>query len=283
VEGEMTITRLADDHFYLVSAAVGELKDREHFDSHTPPDADVELTTVSADIGVLVLAGPRSRELLARCTDASLDNEAFPWLTWQPVEVCGVELRALRVGFTGELGWELHLPIEHMLDVYDGCWAAGHDLGVADVGNHALNSLRMEKAYRISRDMTHDVDPVEAGLDFFVKRDKGDFVGRDALLARDARPRRWASTYLAVDTSVIDGKGADCIGGEGVFDGSDAVGLVSTGGYGYSTGSGYAFAWLDPSRSEPGTRLEVLVVGQRCCATVLGQAAYDPRNERLKM
>jgi dimethylglycine dehydrogenase len=136
----------------------------------------------------------------------------------------------------------------------------------------------MEKAYRTSRDMTHDVDPIEAGLDFFVKWDKGDFVGRDALLARDPRERRWASAYLAIDAA-----DADCIGGEGVYDGDRPVGLVSSGGYGYTTGASHAFAWVDPERARPGTRLDVAIVGERRPARVLAEPAYDPKNERLKM
>jgi dimethylglycine dehydrogenase len=278
LEGEMTVTRLADDGFYLVSAAVGEGKDLQYLSTHIPAGADVQLDVVSRDLGVLVVAGPRSRDLLARCTAAPLDNDAFGWLSVRDIVVCGVAVRALRVGFTGELGWELHVPADRMLAVYDDLTVAGADLGLADVGNHALNSLRMEKAYRTSRDLTHDVDPVEAGLGFFVKRDKGDFVGRDALLARDARPRRWASAYLAIDAA-----DADCIGGEGVYDGGRAVGLVSSGGYGYTTGVSHAFAWVDPDRARPGTRLDVAIVGERRPARVLAEPAYDPKNERLKM
>ena len=278
LEGEMTVTRLADDHFYLVSAAAGEGKDLQYLRTHTPPDADLRVDPVSRDLGVLVLAGPRSRELLTRCTDAPLDNESFPWLSTRDLEVCGVPVRALRVGFTGELGWELHLPADRMLPVYDALVRAGADLGVADVGNHALNSLRMEKAYRTSRDMTHDVDPVEAGVEFFVKREKGDFVGRAALLARDSGPRRWASAYLEVDAT-----DADCHGGETVYDGGRAVGLVTSGGYGYTTGAGYAFAWVDPERARPGTVLDIDVVGERRPARVLAEPAYDPKNERLTM
>lgn len=277
LEGEMTATRLADDHFYLVSAAMGERKDLEHLRTHIPDDADVDLGVRSRELGVLVVAGPRSRALLARCTDTPLDNDAFRWLSVRTITVSGVDVRALRVGFTGELGWELHLPVADLLTVYDGLVAAGADLGVADIGNHALNSLRMEKAYRVSRDMTHDVDPVEAGLEHFVKRDKGDFVGREALLARDQRPRRWASAYLAIAAA-----DADCSGGEGVFDGDVAVGLVSTGGYGFTTDTSYAFAWVDPMHAAPGTDLEVLILGTRRRARVLAEPAYDPKNERLR-
>lgn len=277
-ESELTITRLAENDFYLVSAAVGEHRDLEYLRTHLPADADVELAVVTQRLGVLAIAGPWSRELLARCTDAGLDNEAFGWLTGQDVDVCGVPVRALRVGFTGELGWELHLPVGDMLTVYDGLLAAGADLGVADVGHHALNSLRMEKAYRVPADLTHDVDPVEAGMDFVVCRDKGDFVGREALLVRDAGQRSRAGAYLAIDAD-----GADCLGDEAVFAGDAIVGVVSSGGYGYRTGASYAFAWLDPAHAAPGTRLDVQILGERRPAVVLAEPAYDPKNERLKM
>ena len=275
VESEMTVTRLADDHFYLVSAAVGELKDREYMTTHWPTGLDAILTTVSEAFGVLSVVGPSARDLLARCTAADVSNRAFPWLTAQQIIVCGGEVRALRVGFVGELGWELHAPLADMGTLYDGLWAAGTDLGVVNAGHHAVNCLRMEKGYRTSRDMTHDVDPVEAGLGFFIKRDKGDFVGRDALLARDEQSRRWASAYLEVECDI-----AECIGGEGVFRGDRAVGLTSSGGHGYTTGRVYAFAFVSPDDAVPGTDLEVMILGDRYPARVLAEAAYDPGNER---
>ena len=230
IEGEATITRLADDHFYLVSAAVGEQKDREHFESHWPTGAQAELRIRSDDLGVLAIAGPNARRLLARCIVADLGNEAFPWLSAAHITVAGVAVRALRVGFVGELGWELHAPTEDLGTLYDALWQAGHDLGVANVGNHALDSLRMEKQYMISRDLTHDVGPDEAGLHRFVKVDKGHFVGRDALLARRAqvesgeRPYRWRLAYLAIDTDVADVHGSD-----GVYARGEPVGLITTG------------------------------------------------------
>ena len=305
IEGEMTVTRLPDDgsdqRFYLVSAAVGEQKDREYFETHWPSGDDgrplnAELRVVSGDYGVITLAGPASRELLARCTSASLDNDSFRWLAAQIIDVAGVETRALRVGFVGELGWELHLPTDQLGVVYDALWNEGQDLGVANVGNHALDSLRMEKGYRISRDLTHDVGPDEAGLDFFVKTDhpaKGDFVGRDALLARRAaarsgeRPYRWRLAYLAVDTDVSDVHGSDAVyrvNGDRatVTPTGRPIGLVTTGAYGYSVDQGLAFAYLAPEHCEPGTELSVRVVGNHRPARVLAEAVYDPSSSRLR-
>jgi dimethylglycine dehydrogenase len=201
--------------------------------------------------------------------------------------VAGVEVRALRVGFVGELGWELHVPTAGLGTVYDALWDAGEDLGVANAGNHALDSLRMEKRYMISRDLTHDVGPDEAGLHPFVKVDhprKGDFVGRDALLARRAAatsgelPNRWQLTYLAVDTDVSEVHGSDAVYHDG-----RPIGLVTTGAYGYTVDQGLAFAYLAPEFATPGTELEVRVVGEMRPARVLADAVYDPTSSRLRM
>ena len=284
IESELTVSRLGPDHLYLVSAAAGEGKDREFFEAHWPEGADAELVTRSMELGVLNVTGPEARRLLARLTDADLSNEAFRWLRAGVITVAGVpNVRALRVGFTGELGWELHMPVEDLAVVYDAVWEAGASLGVADAGNHALDSLRMEKRYLTSRELTHDVYPDEAGLQRFVKPGKGDFVGRDALLARRRRaasgeePYRWRLAYVAVEAEHADMHAAD-----GVYSGGRAVGLVTSGAYGFCTGRSLAFAYLAPEHADPGTALEVRVVGDLHPAVVMGEAVHDPTNQRLR-
>ena len=284
VEGELTVSRLGADHFYLVSAAAGEGKDREFFETHWPEGADAELVTRSTELGVLNVTGPDARRLLARVTDADLGNEAFGWLSARVITVAGVgDVRALRVGFTGALGWELHMAVDDLAVVYDALWEAGQSLGVANAGNHALDSLRMEKRYLSSRELTHDVDCDEAGVQRFVKADKGDFVGRDALLARrraaatGEAPYRWRLAYLAVDADHAPVHAAD-----GVYAGEQAVGLVTSGAHGFCTGQNLAFAYLAPEHAAPGTALQVMVVGDLRPAVVLGDAAYDPTNARLR-
>ena len=284
IEGELTATRLATDHFYLVSAAAGEGKDREFFETHWPDGADAQLVTRSMDLGVLTVTGPAARRLLAQVTGTDLSNEGFGWLRGRLITVAGVpNVRALRVGFTGELGWELHMPVEDLATVYDALWAAGEQYGAADAGSHALDSLRMEKGYLTSRELTHDVNPDEAGLQRFVKPDKGDFVGRDALLSRRARaasgdePYRWRIACLAVDTTDADVHAAD-----GVYGGGRAVGMVTSGAFGFHVRKGLAFAYLAPEHAEPGTALEVRVVGEMRPARVLGEAVHDPSNTRLR-
>ncbi len=284
VEGEFTVTRLGADHLYLVSAAVGEGKDREFFETHWPAGARADLITRSTDFGVLNVTGPRTRDLLEKVTEAKLDNHNFRWLRARTIRIAGVEgVRALRVGFTGELGWELHIPIDEIGTVYDALWDAGEEFGIADAGNYALDSLRMEKSYLTSRELTHDINPDEAGLHRFVKVDKCDFIGRQALLQRrvqassGAEPYRWKLAYLAVDTDNAEVHSAD-----GVYAESKAIGLVTSGAYGFHTQQGLAFAYLSPEHATPDSSLSVRVAGEMRPARVLTQALHDPANTRLR-
>ena len=284
IEGEATITRLASDHFYLVSAAVGEQKDREYFKTHWPRGARAELRVRSSDLGVIAVAGPAARRLLSRCSGADLDNSSFPWLSAARIRVAGVEVRALRVGFVGELCWELHTSVADLGTVYDALWEAGGDLGIANVGNHALDSLRMEKQYMTSRELTHDVGPDEAGIGRFIKVEKPDFVGRDALCKRreqataGSRPYRWQLAYLAIASH-----DADVHGGDGVYACGEPVGLITSGAYGHHVEQGLGFAYLSPADATPGTELEVRVIGDLRPARVLAAPIYDPENTRLHM
>ena len=287
LEGELTLTRLAEDRFYLISAAVGEGKDLEHLRTHLPPGAQVAIRSVSDGIGILSVTGPYARELLSRVTDADLSNEAFRWLSAREIDVAGIPTRALRVSFTGELGWELHVPLDRLGELYDALRDADTEAGTGllSCGNHALDSVRMEKAYMVSRDLTHDVGPDEAGIGRFVKADRKDFVGRDALLARRARaasgeqPHRWTLAYLRVDTDVAEVHPSDAVYAP---DGRP-VGLVTTGAYGHHVGHGLAFAYIDPAWAVPGTALQVRVVGDLRPASVLGEPAYDPASARPRM
>jgi len=276
VEIEFTIARPAENRFYLVGAAVGEIR----FDDwmrHHRNGADVTIRNVSSDFGVLAVAGPRSRELLSGLTADSLENADFPWLSIGDIEVADVPLRALRVSFTGELGWELHLPMERMTDVFDALVAAGRPLGVGFFGSHALNSMRMEMGYKVSADMTNEVSAYEAGLMRFVKLDK-DFLGKEALLANVAAPR-WRLVYLDID---VGDTNADCLGGEGVFSGDKRIGVVTTAGYGFGTGRSLAWAYVDPGEAASGTDMTTLVLGKPRPAKVLAESVWDPRHERAR-
>ena len=186
IESEFTVTRLDGDRFYLVSAPVARIHDRDWLARHRREDEDVEITDVTDDYAALLVTGPRSRELLGGLTGADLGNAAFPWMSAREIEVAGVPARALRLSYAGELGWELHHPMSRMAELYDAVMEAGRDYGAADVGLYAMNALRMEKGYRAwGLELTTELTPVEAGLERFVDLDSP-FIGRDAV-ARRAR------------------------------------------------------------------------------------------------
>ncbi len=280
IESEVTVTRLAEDRYYVITAAMNETKDIDWFRQHIDADEDVTVTDLSTTQGVLVLVGPDARATLATCTDADVSNEAFRFLTAQEITVAGVTLIALRVGFTGARGWELHMPIEQMGVVYDALFDAGAPFGIADFGNHALNSLRIEKMYLTRFELTHDIGPEQANVGFFVKEDKGDFIGKAALGAPPSG-NAWKLVYLEVDAN-----GADCLGGEGVFAGtaedSAAIGLTTSGGYGYTVEKSLAFAYVDEANAIAGTELGVLILNEMRKAVVLDGPAFDPNNEELR-
>lgn len=276
IETEVTITKLADDRYYVISGPMGESRDFDWFCQHIGSEEDVEIQDRSTEVGVIVIAGPNARELLQRCTDADVSNEQFKFLSAQEIIVGGASVRALRVGFTGALGWELHVSLNEMGAVYDELFAQGADLGVTDFGSYALNSLRMEKAYLTRFELTHDIGPAQAGVEFFVKRDKGDFIGSDRL---DDPPtgNPWKLVYLDVDAD-----DADCLGGEGVFVDGNAIGLTTSGGYGFTVQKSLAFAYVDAAHAAPETALQVMILGELRSATVLAGPVFDPKNEQLK-
>ncbi|HEX9770102.1 MAG TPA: FAD-dependent oxidoreductase [Kiloniellales bacterium] len=278
IESECTVTRLADDRFYLLSAAVAELHDLDLLEQGRRADERAEIANVTDDFGVLVLTGPRAREVLARLTDADLANAAFPWLTAREIAVAGVPLRALRVSYAGELGWELHTPMAELAKVYDALMAAGQAHGIANFGAYALNSLRLEKAYKgWGAELTNEITMIEADMERFVRMDKGDFVGREALARRKAAGIALKCVYLRVD----DGD-ADPRGNEPVYDGERIVGVSTSGGYGHAVGQTLAFAYVEPRLAAPGSRVALGILGERRGAEVLAEPAYDPANAHLR-
>ncbi|MDA0701632.1 MAG: FAD-dependent oxidoreductase [Proteobacteria bacterium] len=270
IEAETTIARLDDDRFYLLFAAFHELRVRDHLVRHRRAGERVVIANVSEDFGCLVLSGPRSRDILGAITTAPLDNESFPWLRAKAIKAAGVKLRALRVSYVGELGWELHVPMAGMARVYDALWQAGKGHGIGNFGSHALNSMRLEKGFRGALELTNEVTLPEADVMRFVKMDKGEFIGREATQRSLDAPPRWLCAYLAIEAG-----DADCIGGDAVFADGAVVGSVSSGAFGHIVGKSLAFAYLKPECAAPGTRLEVQILDTRRPAIVLGEPAYD--------
>lgn len=276
IETEFTVTRLADDRFYLLSSLSAELRDLDFLTLHRRPGEGVAIRDVTEDLGVLVVAGPKSRDVLRGLTSADLSNVGFRWLTAREIELAGVKLRALRVNYVGELGWELHLPMARMPKVYDAIWAAGRPHGIADFGLYTVNSLRLEKAYRgWGAELTNEITLIEADMARFVDFDKADFAGRAATLASREQGPSTRLVYLEVDT--VDG---DLRGGEAVLVEGACVGVVTSGAYGHATAKSLAFAYVLPAYAAPGRPLQVEILGERRMATILKNPAYDPSNER---
>lgn len=274
---EFTITRLAEDRFYLLSASFAQLRDGDLLAFAKRADEDVTIRDITLDYSVLIVAGPRSREVLAKLTDQDLTNASFRWLHGKEIEVAGIPVRALRVNYVGELGWELHVPMARVVALYDAVWAAGEAFSIADFGTYAMNSLRMEKAYAgFGVELTNEITPVEAAMERFVKWDKA-FRGKEAVLAAKTREPRLKMCY--VEVAVQD---ADVAGGEPVFHEGQVIGLTTSGGYGHTVQKSLAFAYVRPQFTAPGTTFEIEILGERCAATVLAEAAYDAGNTRLR-
>jgi dimethylglycine dehydrogenase len=278
VECDVTVTRLAADRFLVVSAAAAELHDLDWLRAHAPGDGSVTVENVTADWGVLVLAGPCARDVLRRLTDADLTSAAFPWLAMRGVTVGRVPVRALRVNFVGELGWELHHPVGDQVRLYDRLMDAGRDAGLVDFGFRAMDSLRLEKGYRAwGADINTEVTPLEAGLARLVALDKGPFIGREALVAQAREGVR--KRLCTLDVQADD---ADAWGNEAVWAGDRVVGITTSGGYAHWLGKSLAVAYVDAERADPGIALDVEILGARRPATVVAEPLFDPENSRLR-
>ncbi|NNE62729.1 MAG: aminomethyl transferase family protein, partial [Gammaproteobacteria bacterium] len=236
---------------------------------------DVEFNNVSENYGVIMIAGPASRSILAECTDAKLDKGSFRWLSKKKINVAGADdVRALRVTYTGELGWELHVPMAGMLDVYSALISTCYSEGMVHIGSATLNSVRMEKAYRSGSEITNEVTISEAEVGRFC-RDSG-FQGADPGLQPATR---WVLAYLQLDEPAEDAVQCDPLGSESVWHRGRPVGQISSGGYGFDQGKYLAFAYIKPELNVAGNEFDVLVMGSVRRALIVEQCVYDPQNQ----
>ena len=274
IEGEATIVKLGDNRYYTVYAAVREAALLNWMEEEVRDGEQVEFVNVSDQRGVIMIAGPAARRILAECTDAALDNASFRWLSTQHITVAGVaDVRALRVTYTGELGWELHVPMDGMLDVYRALVSTQHSEGMVHIGSATLNSVRMEKAYRSGSEITNEVTLTEADVARF-SRDGG-FQGAGPSLRP---PTRWVLAYLQLDEPAADAVQCDPLGSESVWHAGKPVGQISSGGYGYDQGQYLAYAYIKPELNQVGNQFEVLVMGEPRRAVIVEQCVYDPHN-----
>ena len=279
IESEITVTRLGPERFYVLSAAAAQLHDADQMRWRLKSGERVDIADVTDAYGVLVLAGPRSREVLAQATNADLSNASFRWLTGKEIEVAGVAgVRALRVNYVGELGWELHVPMASMPEVFDALMAAGKSAGIRLFGTYAMNSLRMEKAYRgWGSELTNEIDMFEGSMERFIRLDKEDFIGKQASLSHKQRGERIKLVYLS-----IDAQDSDAMGNEPVYRGDRLVGLTTSGAYGHAVKQSLAFAYVEPPLAAAGEELDVVMFGERRKARIIPEPAWDPENARLR-
>ncbi|MCM2562384.1 FAD-dependent oxidoreductase [Lutimaribacter sp. EGI FJ00015] len=279
IAGDATVTRLAEDEFLVISSGMAE---RYHgrFFRQVPLPERTRCDSVTEALCGFNVAGPGSRDLIQRLTNASLATPDFPFMRSQRITVAGVDVVALRVSFTGDLGWELHCAAEDQVALYTALLEAGRDLGAGPVGSRALMSLRIEKGYGSwSREFSPEYWPQEVGLAPLVKMDKA-FLNKSAVAEVLAKPARERLVVLELDSDSVTASNADATGGEPIFKNGQGIGRVTSGAYGYSVGKSLALGFV--SNAAPGDRVEVMVLGRPHGATILPEPPFDPAGEKLR-
>jgi glycine cleavage system T protein len=277
IECDFTVTRLAEDRFRIITGTAFGRHDLSWIIEHAPRDGSVQVEDVTSSFACIGLWGPKARSILQSLTLSDVSNEAFPYMTARELAVGPVPCLALRVTYVGELGWELYCPSEFGLRLWDVLWEAGSAQGMAGGGYRAVDSMRLEKGYRVwGSDIGPEVDPYQAGLGFCVRLDKGEFSGRAALLKKRESP---AGTRLVC--LVLDDPRSVALGSEPVRIGGEIAGRVTSGGYGYSVGKSIAYAFV-PAKVEVGAPAEVEVFGSWIPGRVSQEPLYDPQGVRVR-
>ena len=278
IAGDFTITMLGEDHYFMVGSGIAERYHQRYFKEVARPTT-VEFTSLTEAMVGFNVAGPKSRELLGRLTQANLSNEAWKFMRSAQIAVAGIDAVAIRVSFTGDLGWEIYVAQAEQVKLLDALLEAGRDLGVRPVGGRALLGLRVEKGYGSwGREYSPEYWPQEVGLARLIKMDKPEFLGKNAYAALAAKAPREQLVMLEIEA--IE---ADAVGGEPIFapDGTP-VGRVSSGAYGFTVNKSLALGFVKTAYAAAGTVLEVAVLGRPHKGVVLAEAAFDPKGERLR-
>ena len=279
VHSEFTIAKESDDSFYLVSAGAFQRLDHDWIKKWMPNDRSVTFENLTNSIGVLVVAGPKSRDLLNKISNADFSNKAFPWLSAQKIDVGLAPSIAMRMNFVGELGWELHHPIEYQNHIFDRLMEAGEEFSVKPFGIRAMDSLRIEKSYKlVGTEMSIEYAAYESGLDRFVHLNKGNFIGRDALV-------KWQQDGFdnkIVTLEVFDINDADALGNNAIYSDDKVIGRATGGNYGFRVKKSLAIAMVKPEFSKLGTELEMDILDKKHKVVVIEDSPYDPTNEKIR-
>lgn len=279
IVADVTVVRQAADRFWVITGGGILPHDLAWLRRHAPADGSVQIRDLGSSLVTVGLWGPRARAVLQQVAEEDVSNQAFPYYSGRPLTIGTVPAYALRVSYAGELGWEISCPTEYGLNLWDTLWEAGRGAGMIAAGGGAFDSLRLEKGYRLwGADIHTDYTPFEAGIGWAVKMDKGDFIGRDALLAQRA-----AGVAKKLCCLRLDEPGAVALGKEPVFFDGKAVGYLTSANYGYSVGAMIGYAYLPVGLSEAGTAVEVEYFGQRQRAVVSDEPLFDRAMSRLKV
>ncbi|MDB4861342.1 FAD-dependent oxidoreductase [Alphaproteobacteria bacterium] len=279
VHSEFTIAKESDDSFYLVSAGAFQRLDHDWIKKWMPNDRSVTFENLTNSIGVLVVAGPKSRDLLNKISNADFSNKAFPWLSAQKIDVGLAPSIAMRMNFVGELGWELHHPIEYQNHIFDRLMEAGEEFSVKPFGIRAMDSLRIEKSYKlVGTEMSIEYAAYESGLDRFVHLNKGNFIGRDALV-------KWQQDGFdnkMVTLEVFDINDADALGNNAIYSDNKVIGRATGGNYGFRVKKSLAIAMVKPEFSKVGTELEMDILDKKHKVVIIEDSPYDSMNEKIR-
>ncbi len=285
IECDLTVARVAEREFYLVTGTGFATHDFDWIARNLPRDGEASLVDVTSAYAVLALMGPRSREVLAQVSEDDVTHAALPFATWRPLAIAGAPVRALRITYVGELGYELHVPVEFALTVYDAIMQAGELHGIVNAGYRAIESLRLEKGYRAwGGDIGPDHTPLEAGLGWAVKlRKEIPFLGRQALLEQQTRPlAKRLVCFTVEDPDIV------LLGRETIYRDGERVGWLSSAGWGYSVGKNIGYGYVRHADGVSDAmltsgRYELEVASERVPCQVHGRPLYDPDSLRVKV
>ena len=279
IHSEFTVLKEKEESYYLVSAGALQRLDHDYIKKYMSQDDDVHYQNLTDEKGVLVLAGPKSRELLERVSDHDFSNEAFPWLSAQEIEIDDFRITAMRVNYVGELGWELHHELNDQNKIFDKLFENGSDLGLKPFGIRAMDSMRFEKSYRmVGTELSIEYSAFESSMDRFIQTDKENFLGKESLLAWQKKNNQSRLVTLEVDEI----KDADVLGNNAVTIEGQLIGRATGGNFGYRVNKSLALAMLDIEKAEVGTRCSIDILGEIHPATVISDSPFDPKNERLR-
>lgn len=279
VYAEVTISTLAPNHYLVITGGGSEYHDLRWMMEYSKKFKDLTITNNTDHVTAISVSGPKSRDLLQSLTETDMSNKAFKFMDNRMIEIDGIQILALRVAYTGELGWELYVNNDRAVDLYNKIMDAGQKFNIGHIGGYAINSMRIEKGFRMwGAEMNMDVGPYEAGLDFFIKLNKGDFIGREALIKHRQNLAKKVLVCLTVDTDNVDAEG-----NESIWYGGKVVGNTTSGCYGYNVDKSIAYAYLPVYLKDPGNEVLVELMGNKYKATVVPEPLVPMEATRARL